>query len=92
VYEQIARNKRRTIGYMAVFVLAWLGVGAALGALYAAWRPTAGGGAGGAVITGMVLAAVIAGAAIAFTPASGTRLVLAVAGALPAERSRYPQL
>jgi heat shock protein HtpX len=95
VYEQIARNKRRTIAYIAVFFLAWLGIGAIVGALYDAWSPPPPGsatGAAGDVVIGLVLAAVVAALAIAFMLRSGTRLVLSVAGAQLADRRQYPQL
>jgi heat shock protein HtpX len=95
VYEQIARNKRRTIVYIGVFFLVWLGIGVVLGALYAAWSPPAPGTAGGGdrdILTGLLLAAVVAGIAIVFTLRSGTRLVLSVAGAKEADRRQYAQL
>ena len=95
MYEQIARNKRRTVLYIGVFFLAWLGIGAIVGALYDAWSPPAPGsatGAAGDVVVGLVLAAVVAALAIAFTLRSGTRLVLSVAGAQLADRRQYPQL
>jgi hypothetical protein len=95
VYEQIARNKRRTVLYIGVFFLVWLDIGAVVGTLYDAFSP----GPVGApsleprdLIVGIILAAVLAAAATAFTLRSGTRLVLSVAGARPAERAAYPQL
>jgi heat shock protein HtpX len=95
VYEQIARNKRRTILYVGVFFLVWLGIGAIVGTLYDAFSP----GPLGApsteprdLIVGIVLALVLAAAATVFTLRSGTRLVLSVAGARPAEPAAYPQL
>ena len=95
MYEQIARNKRRTVVYMAVFFLTWLGIGAAVGALVAAYRPAETGNtsaATGDVIVGVGFAAVIALAGIGFTLVSGTRLVLSVAGARLADQRRYAQL
>ncbi|HEV2634956.1 MAG TPA: M48 family metalloprotease [Actinocrinis sp.] len=95
MYEQIARNKRRTIVYVGVFFLVWLGIGVVVGALYAAWSPPAPGSSGGGdrdILTGLLLAAVVAGIAIVFTLRSGTRLVLSVAGAKEADRRQYAQL
>ena len=95
MYEQIARNKRRTILYIGVFFLVWLGIGVVVGALYAAWSPPAPGTAGNGdrdILTGFILAAAVAAIAIAFTMRSGTRLVLSVAGAKEADRRQYAQL
>jgi heat shock protein HtpX len=95
VYEQIARNKRRTVLYIGAFFLAWLGIGAVVGALYSAFSSsTAASGSSrvGDIIVGLVIAALVATAGIAFTLRSGTRLVLAVAGASLADRAQYPQL
>jgi len=93
VYEQIARNKRRSIVYMAAFFLTWLGIGAAIGSLYSAFiSPAARAGSASDVITGLTIAALAAAAAIVFTLRSGTRLVLSVAGAKSASRERYPVL
>ena len=78
MYEQIARNKRRTILYIGVFILVWLGIGAIVGTLYDAISP----GLPGApstetrdLVAGIALALVLAAAATAFTLCSGTRLV-----------------
>jgi heat shock protein HtpX len=95
VYEQIARNKRRTIVYIVLFFLAWLGIGAIVGELFAvtASQSTAGTGSGvGDIAAGVAVAALVAAAGIAFTLRSGTRLVLSVAGAKPADRRQYAQL
>jgi len=95
VYEQIARNKRRTIVYIGVFFLVWLGIGAVVGTLYDAFSPAPVGAPSTEprdLIVGIILAAVLAAAATAFTLRSGTRLVLSVAGARPAEQAAYPQL
>jgi len=91
--EQIARNKRRTILYIGVFVVTWLGIGAAIGALFAAGAPASSTGSGpGDVVIGVALAAILALAGVVFALHSGTRLVLSVAGARLAERRQYPQL
>lgn len=93
MYEQIAANKRRTVVYVGVFVLVWLGIGAAIGALLAA--STAAPAAGAVprdVLVGVVVAGLAALAGVAFTVHSGTRLVLAVAGAHPADPYRYARV
>ena len=83
MFEQIARNKRRTVIYVALFAVTWLGIGAAIGALVASTSTT--GRTRHDVIIGLVIAAVAAAAAIGFTVHSGSRLVLAIAGR-PARR------
>lgn len=94
MYEQIARNKRRAAAYVAVFFLVWVGIGALLGLLVAATRSGAPRSPAwlADVVTGAVMAAVLALAGIAFCLTSGDRLVLAVSGARPADPQRYAQL
>ncbi len=93
MYEQIARNKRRSILYISAFFLAWLGIGAVVGLLFSAIGSSkAGNGPASDVVTGMLIAALAAAGAIVFTLRSGTRLVLSVAGAVPASRDQYPVL
>lgn len=90
--EQIARNKRRTVLYLGVFVLTWLGIGATIGALFAATDTTTTSDTAGDVTVGLAVAALAATAGILFTLHSGARLVLTVAGATPADRRTHPQL
>ena len=93
MYEQIARNKRRSILYISAFFLAWLGIGAVVGLLFSAIGSSkAGNGPASDVVTGMLIAALAAAGAIVFTLRSGTRLVLSVAGAVPASCDQYPVL
>ena len=93
MYEQIARNKRRSILYIAAFFLAWLGIGAVVGQLYSTFAsPSARTGSASDVITGIDIAAGAAALAIVFTLRSGTRLVLSVAGATLAPPEQYPAL
>lgn len=91
MYEQIARNKRRTVGYIGIFVAIWLGIGAVLGWLAAVSAAAPGSPAPVAsdLLTGIVIAGAFALVGVAFTLRSGTRLVLAVAGAQPADPGRY---
>jgi heat shock protein HtpX len=95
VYEQIARNKRRSAGYVGIFFVLWLGIGLAVGwiaALVSARQAGVSAPVAQDVTTGVVVAALVALAAVAYTLTSGTRLVLSVAGAQPADPQRYPQL
>ncbi|MEV4701708.1 M48 family metallopeptidase [Actinoplanes sp. NPDC049316] len=89
MYHQIARNKRLTVVYIGLFLLIWLGIGAAVGAVRAA---TSSGSYAADVGTGALIAALAAVGGVLFTLRSGSRLVLAVAGAQPADPARYPQL
>jgi hypothetical protein len=74
VYEQIARNKRRTLGYIGLFVSVWLGIGALLGGLAAVSGAQPGSSASVVpdVAAGVVLAGLLAMAGVAFTLMSGT--------------------
>jgi heat shock protein HtpX len=83
VLEEIARNKRRSVLVVVLFMLVWLGVGALLGAILGG-GPDAAGGA--------LIALVLAGAAAAFAMTSGAGLVLAVSGAREADPQQYLQL
>jgi heat shock protein HtpX len=92
MYEQIARNKRRTVTYIGVFIVIWLGIGALLGCLTAVSAAAAGSPPPVAsdVLIGILIAGLLALACVAFTLRSGSKLVLAIAGARPADPVRYP--
>ncbi|SDP46045.1 Heat shock protein. Metallo peptidase. MEROPS family M48B [Nakamurella panacisegetis] len=93
MYHEIARNKRRSIAYVILFVLIWIGVGALVGWLVGAGSTRPGHtSAMPDVVFGIVVAAVFAAAAAAFSLVSGARLVLATAGARPADPARYAAL
>lgn len=88
MYEEIARNKRRTVVYVVVFVILWLGVGALIGGLAAVTvsrRPGSAAPIVADVFIGVAVATVLVVAAIVFTFRSGTRLVLSIAGAQVAD-------
>lgn len=91
MYEQIARNKRRTVGYVAAFLLVWLAAGGLVGWLFATTgsRSTA---VSGAVAVGIVVAGTAALLGVLFTLTAGSRFVLAVAGARPADPVRDAQV
>ena len=82
--EEIARNKRRGATVIVLFILVWLGVGAAAGALF-------GGGASG-IATGAVILGIFAVCGALFSLTAGTGFVLAVSGAKPADPQQYAQL
>ena len=86
--EEIARNKRRSVIVMVLFVLVWAGIGALLGAIFSGGSksPTAG------VVTGVVIAGFLAVAGAAYALSAGSRLVLAVSRAHPADPEQYRQL
>ena len=86
--EEIARNKRRSVIVIGLFVLVWAGIGALLGALFAGNSSSPVGG----IVTGVVIAGLIAASCVAYAYSSGTRLVLSVAGAHPADAEQYRQL
>ena len=95
MYQQIARNKRLSVVYVVVFFVVWVGIGALVGWIWAALTP----GSSAAltdsthgVVTGAVVASALAAAGIAFSLVSGSRLVLRVSGARPADPGQYAQL
>jgi heat shock protein HtpX len=95
MYEQIARNKRRTVVCIGLFFLVWLGIGALTGWLWAeASRRSYGTPQAGSrdIAAGLIVAAVFALCGIVFSLKSGTRLVLRVSGARPADPAQYLEL
>jgi heat shock protein HtpX len=106
MYEQIARNKRRTVVCIAVFFLVWMGMGAVLGAMLSGPRTTtvgygsfgepitttSAGNRSGGVVAGMVVAAMMAGAGTLFALSSGAKFVLSASGAKPADPDQYREL
>jgi heat shock protein HtpX len=98
VYRQIGRNKRRAVFYVAVFFVVWVAAGALVGAIAAGVTSARASSAGPApsvasnVAVGAVVAAALALAGIAFTLTSGTRMVLSVSGAIPADPVQYRRL
>ena len=100
MYEQIAANKRRAVVYVALFFVVWVGLGALLGWIVAVWAPSyarnvtyaTGSAVAGDVVTGAIVAGLLALGGIAYTLTAGTRLVLSVSGARPADPTQYRQL
>jgi heat shock protein HtpX len=106
MYEQIARNKRRTVLCIAFFFALWIGIGAVLGALVGGPSTTTAGydrfgdpvtttgpsHRGESAVAGMAIAAVVAGLGTLYALSSGSKLVLSVSGAKPADPERYREL
>lgn len=95
MYEQIARNKRRTVAYVVTFLVVWVGIGALVGWLWALLSrssPAVPSPAADDIATGIVVAAIFALAGVLFSLTSGARVVLAASGARPADPARYQQL
>jgi heat shock protein HtpX len=88
VLEEIARNKRRSVIVIVLFVLVWAGIGALLGALFGGNSSSPVGG----IVTGVVIAGLVAVSCAAYAYSSGSRLVLAVSGARLADAEQYRQL
>ncbi|HEX4493739.1 MAG TPA: M48 family metalloprotease [Acidimicrobiia bacterium] len=84
--EEIAHNKRRGAVVIALFILVWLAIGVGAGALFG------GTNRGSAMVTGAVILGALAVIGTLFALMSGTALVLAVAGARPADGQQYAQL
>ena len=92
MYQQIARNKRLSVVYVLVFFLVWVGIGAVVGWLWAVLSTATSTDPGPQVVTGAVVASLLALAGIAFALGSGPRMVLRLSGARPADPLRYPQV
>ena len=96
MYEQIAANKRKAVFYVFVFFVVWVGIGAAIGSIFYPAHVDRFGNAvpanPGAIVGGMVVAALFALLATLFALSSGARLVLAVSGARPADPQQFAQL
>jgi heat shock protein HtpX len=94
LYEQIARNKRRAVGCVALFFVVWVGIGALVGWIWAAAAASPGNPPATVadIAAGAAVAAAFALLGIAFSLRSGTRMVLAASGARPADPVQYLQL
>jgi heat shock protein HtpX len=96
MYEQIASNKRRSVIYVLLFFVIWVGIGGLLGLAVAEYRSSSSGSGSTSVvadvITGMVITGIFALLGILISFRSGARLVLSVSGAQPADPHRFPAL
>ena len=86
--EEIARNKRRSVVVIVLFIAVWVGIGLLIGAL----AGSGSGSEGPSIATGVVAAGLLAVLATVYAITSGSRLVLAVSGARPADPNQYRQL
>src|ERR1041385_2336879 len=98
MYQQIARNKRKSVFVIAIFMVVWIGIGALIGFFFSGrityddfgyptrvFDPTA-------IYTGMVIAGLLAAGAAVWAVAAGHRLILSASGAVPADPVQYQQL
>ena len=99
MYSEIARNKRRSVVFIVVFFLIWMGVGAVCGLLFSAFYHPINAETGATTSTGdspifvgIVIFAVLAFFGFLYSITSGASLVLRVAGAKPANPSQYQRL
>jgi len=105
MYQQIASNKRRAVVCIVSFFIVWVGIGALVGLLVAVFSHRSGGYDAygnyvaataykplGDVITGAVVAGILAGLGVLYSIKSGASLVLSVSGAHPADPVQYAQL
>ena len=103
MYSQIASNKRRSVVFIGVFFLIWIGIGALGGLIFGefASHKTSSYPSGttavrysltGPIIGGMVLAVIAASLGVVYAMTSGARFVLRVSGAQPADPVRYQQI
>src|SRR3954470_13276691 len=94
MYEQIAANKRRAVLCVIAFFFVWFGIGALLGwiTIAVSRQPGANPNWAGAIAFGIALASILAAIGIVYSVTSGSRLVLSVSGAQPADPIQYEQL
>ena len=101
MYAEIARNKHRSIAFVGLFFVVWLGLGVALGLLWKALSsssvdssaPSRHVGSGWTPVAVTVTAcALVAIAGVLYSLTAGAGLVLRASGAKPAEGSEFTQL
>ena len=95
MYSEIASNKRRSVVFIIVFFLIWMGVGAVLGLLFAALYHPVNQYTGAVtktgdspIFVGIAIFAVLAFFGFLYSIRSGAALVLRVSGASPADQAR----
>ncbi|MHB8512713.1 MAG: M48 family metallopeptidase [Actinomycetota bacterium] len=89
MFEQIARNKRRSIIYVVVFFIVWMGLGALVGLAIRAGNPQS---TMLPIAWGIAITGAFAVLSTIFALTSGAQAVLSMAGARPATIDAYPQL
>jgi heat shock protein HtpX len=102
MYTEIASNKRRSVIFVAIFLLTWIVIGAVLG--YLAGRLSAQPALGtegyvsasnshwAAIGVGAAIGALLALAGTLYSLTAGARLVLRVSGAVPADGAKYAEI
>jgi heat shock protein HtpX len=101
MYAEIARNKHRSIIFVGLFFVIWLGVGVVLGL---AWRALSSssvhssapsphvGSSWTPVAVSVIACGLVAIVGVAYSLTVGARLVLRTSGAEPADKSEYAEL
>lgn len=94
MYKQIGHNKRRSVIVVLVFIAVWIGIGAVLGTIFGSHRDLYGAAYvdSGAVVGGMVVAGLLAVLVAVYALTAGTKMILSVSGARPADPQQYLQL
>jgi heat shock protein HtpX len=103
MYSQIASNKRRSIVFIGVFFLIWMGIGAIGGLLFIAFAsrqhsynaqglPVTTHYGTAPIVAGVVICVILAALGVLYSLTSGAALVLRVSGAQPADPVRYQQI
>jgi heat shock protein HtpX len=101
MYAEIARNKHRSIAFVGLFFVVWLGLGVALGLLWKALSSSSVGssapsrhvGSGWTPVAVTVTAcALVAIAGVLYSLTAGAGLVLRASGAKPAEGPEFTQV
>jgi heat shock protein HtpX len=102
MYNEIARNKRRSIIFIGIFFVLWVLIGAVVGLVVKALAHGTQVNANGQlvsvhygwapVVAGAVIGAILAIFGILFSLRRGAALVLRVSGAQPADPTQYKQL
>ncbi len=102
MYTEIAKNNRRSVAIIGLFFLIWIGIGALGGYLFTLFASTKGYDRFGnyqnvqygakPIYVGMVISTILALLGLLYSVTSGAALILRVAGARPADLTRYQQL
>jgi heat shock protein HtpX len=102
MYNEIASNNRRSVIFVGLFFVIWIGLGAVCGLLFMSLSSRTIINAQGfpqtikygpsPIFIGMAICAVLAIGGILYSLKAGTRLVLRVSGAVPADPVHYQQL
>ena len=100
MYSEIASNRRRSVALVVVFFAVWIGIGALAGYLWGQFSTSSNPYSAvpathdyrDPIITGMVICAILALLGFWYSVASGARMVLRTAKAVPADPVQYQQV